>query len=182
MCANVSICNSPPSRLVAKSKHVIQHEGRTCFQSQECKDRRYFSLRSVNQDGAKVQLLEAIDESSVLIVQHWAKKYLPRKYKKSQTDWFGKRGIPWQEQDKNIHADVFAARDHLDVKIAGDIDLGLFFSSISSFTSCLFSSEIFNTKLNRSLKDALYARHGFGSRKNIAQARERRHLENAVAI
>ena len=52
-------------------------------------------LRSVNQDGARVQLLEAIDESSVLIVQDWAMKYLPRKYRESQTDWFGKRGIPW---------------------------------------------------------------------------------------
>ena len=75
-------------------------------------------LRSVNQDGARVQRLEAIDKSSVLIVQGWAKKYLPRKYRESQTDWFGKRGIPWQEENKNIHADVFAARDHLDVKIA----------------------------------------------------------------
>ena len=28
-----------------------------------------YLLRSVNQDGARVQLLEAIDESSVLIVQ-----------------------------------------------------------------------------------------------------------------
>ena len=52
-------------------------------------------LRSVNQDGARVQLLEAIDESSVLIFQDWAIKYLPRKYRESQTDWFGKRGIPW---------------------------------------------------------------------------------------
>ena len=52
-------------------------------------------LRSVNQDGARVQLLEEIDESSVLIVQDWAMKYLPRKYRESQTDWFGKRGIPW---------------------------------------------------------------------------------------
>ena len=52
-------------------------------------------LRSVNQDSARVQLLEAIDESSVLVVQDWAVKYLPRKYRESQTDWFGKRGIPW---------------------------------------------------------------------------------------
>ena len=52
-------------------------------------------LRSVNQDGARVQLLESIDELSVLIVQDWAMKYLPRKYRESQTDWFGKRGIPW---------------------------------------------------------------------------------------
>ena len=39
--------------------------------------------------------MEAIDESSVLVVQDWAMKYLPRKYRESQTDWFGKRGIPW---------------------------------------------------------------------------------------
>ena len=52
-------------------------------------------LRSVNQDGARLQLLEVIDESSALIIQDWAMKYLPRKYRESQTDWFGKRGIPW---------------------------------------------------------------------------------------
>ena len=51
-------------------------------------------LRSVNQDGARVQLLEAIDESSVLVVQDWAMKYLPWKYRESQADRFGNRGIP----------------------------------------------------------------------------------------
>lgn len=52
-------------------------------------------LRSINQDAARVDVLESLDESSVLIVQDWAMKYLPRKYHESQTDWFGKRGIPW---------------------------------------------------------------------------------------
>ena len=52
-------------------------------------------LRSVNQDGARMKLLEAMDGSSALIIQDWAMKYLPRKYRESQTDWFGKRGIPW---------------------------------------------------------------------------------------
>ena len=52
-------------------------------------------LRSINQDAARVDVLESLDESSVLIVQDWAMKYLPRKYRESQTDWFGKRGIPW---------------------------------------------------------------------------------------
>ena len=36
-----------------------------------------------------------LDETSVFLVQDWAMKYLPRKYRESQTDWFGKRGIPW---------------------------------------------------------------------------------------
>ena len=53
------------------------------------------TLRSINQDAARVDVLESLDESSVLIVQDWAMKYLPRKYRESQTDWFGKRGIPW---------------------------------------------------------------------------------------
>ena len=52
-------------------------------------------LRNIHQDVARVDVLETLDESSVLVVQDWAMKYLPRKYRESQTDWFGKRGIPW---------------------------------------------------------------------------------------
>ena len=43
-------------------------------------------LPPVNKDGTRVQPLEVIDESSVLIVQDWAMRYLPQKYRKSQTD------------------------------------------------------------------------------------------------
>ncbi|EDO34673.1 predicted protein [Nematostella vectensis] len=35
-----------------------------------------------------------LDENSILVSPDWAMKYLPRKYRESQTDWFGKRGIP----------------------------------------------------------------------------------------
>lgn len=52
-------------------------------------------LRSINQDAARVDVLQSLDESSVFVVQDWAMKYLPRKYRESQTDWFGKRGISW---------------------------------------------------------------------------------------
>ena len=52
-------------------------------------------LRSVNQDKARLSTLEGLDETSVLLVQDWAMKFLPRKYRESQTDWFGKRGISW---------------------------------------------------------------------------------------
>jgi len=52
-------------------------------------------LRSINQDAARVDVLESLDDSSVLIIQDWAMKYLPQKYHESQTDWFGKLGIPW---------------------------------------------------------------------------------------
>ena len=49
-------------------------------------------LRFINQDSSRIDVLELLDESSVLVVQDWAMKYLPRKYRESQTDWFGKRG------------------------------------------------------------------------------------------
>eukprot|EP00058_Branchiostoma_floridae_P015299 XP_002600787.1 hypothetical protein BRAFLDRAFT_95073 [Branchiostoma floridae] len=52
-------------------------------------------LRSINQDAVWYSLLDSLDESSVLLVQDWAMKFLPRKFRESQTDWFGKRGISW---------------------------------------------------------------------------------------
>lgn len=52
-------------------------------------------LRSVNQDEARLDVLDALDEFSVLLVQDWAMKFLPRKYRESQSDWFGKRGLSW---------------------------------------------------------------------------------------
>ena len=52
-------------------------------------------LRSINQDEARLDVLKSLDTRSVLLVLDWAMKYLPRKYRESQSDWFGKRGISW---------------------------------------------------------------------------------------
>ena len=52
-------------------------------------------LRSVNQDEAKFDVLHILNRDSTLLVMDWAMKYLPRKFRKSQCDWFAKRGIPW---------------------------------------------------------------------------------------
>ena len=52
-------------------------------------------LRCINQDEARFDVIDRLDESSVLLVQDWAMKFLPRKYRESQNDWFGKRGLPW---------------------------------------------------------------------------------------
>ena len=52
-------------------------------------------LRSINQDDARLDVLDSLDETSVLLIEDWAMKFLPRKYRESQTDWFGKRGISW---------------------------------------------------------------------------------------
>ena len=52
-------------------------------------------LRSVNQDQARLDTLDKIDHASVLVILDWAMKFIPRRYRESQTDWFGKRGISW---------------------------------------------------------------------------------------
>ncbi|XP_078367668.1 uncharacterized protein LOC144651598 [Oculina patagonica] len=52
-------------------------------------------LKSVNQDQAKFDVLDILNRSTALLVMDWAMKYLPRKFRESQCDWFAKRGIPW---------------------------------------------------------------------------------------
>ena len=52
-------------------------------------------LRCVNRDEARLEVINALDESSVLPVQDWAMKFLPRKFRESQSDWFAKRGMSW---------------------------------------------------------------------------------------
>ena len=52
-------------------------------------------LRTINQDAARHEILENLDVQAVLVVMDWAMKFLPRKFLESQSDWYGKRGIPW---------------------------------------------------------------------------------------
>lgn len=52
-------------------------------------------LRAINQDAARHEVLENLDAQSVLLTMDWAMKYLPRKFRESQSDWYGKRGISW---------------------------------------------------------------------------------------
>lgn len=46
-------------------------------------------LHTVRQDESRLQILRQLDTDSVLITQDWAMKFLPRKYRESQSDWFG---------------------------------------------------------------------------------------------
>ena len=43
-------------------------------------------LRSVRQDMARTDILDTLDESSLLVTQDWAMKFLPQKYRESQSD------------------------------------------------------------------------------------------------
>ena len=50
-------------------------------------------LRSLNPDQARLDVIDDLGESSVLLVEDWGMKFLPPKYRESQSDWFGKRGL-----------------------------------------------------------------------------------------
>ena len=52
-------------------------------------------LRSQNQDKAKHDIVDGLDNNSVFILCDWAMKFLQVKYREKQTDWFGKRGLNW---------------------------------------------------------------------------------------
>ncbi|CAC5381520.1 unnamed protein product [Mytilus coruscus] len=43
----------------------------------------------------KTSCCELSRENEAFMVADWAMKFLPRKYREGQTDWFGKRGINW---------------------------------------------------------------------------------------
>lgn len=56
---------------------------------------KYHLIRSWTQDNIKYQILNTLDTDSVYLHFDWAMKYLPVKFRESQEDWFGKRGISW---------------------------------------------------------------------------------------
>ena len=51
-------------------------------------------LRCARQDTARTVCLSALDETTVIITQDWAMKFL-LKYRETQSDWYAKRGISW---------------------------------------------------------------------------------------
>ena len=52
-------------------------------------------LRTVHQDISRLDVLQSLNSSSVLIVQDFAMKFMPSRYREAQSDFFGKRGISW---------------------------------------------------------------------------------------
>ena len=62
-------------------------------QSVEC--RKAYLLRSVNQDECRLEILSSLSTSLILLVLDWEMKYFARKYRESQSDWFGKIVKSW---------------------------------------------------------------------------------------
>ena len=75
-------------------------------------------VRSVNQELAKQDALENLDESSALIVMDWAMKYLQVRYREKQSDWYGKRGMSW-----HVSSVVTKDTDNQTVKVTSYVHL-----------------------------------------------------------
>lgn len=52
-------------------------------------------VRGVNQDLARILLLEELKDGECLIIMDWAMKFLPLAFREKQSDWFGQKGVNW---------------------------------------------------------------------------------------
>lgn len=52
-------------------------------------------LRTYNQEAAKYDTFQTLDNESVMLVMDWAMKYLPTRFREKMTDFYGKRGRNW---------------------------------------------------------------------------------------
>ena len=52
-------------------------------------------MRTAHQEAAKSTILNKMAPSQVLIIMDWAMKFLPVRFRETQSEWFGKKGRPW---------------------------------------------------------------------------------------
>ena len=67
-------------------------------------------LKTVVQAKAKSDIINNISNDSVYIIMDWAMKFLPQLYHETQSEFFGKRGIPW-----HVMVSFFKVSDYLEV-------------------------------------------------------------------
>ena len=88
LCSDVTFYSSD-------EKDDLIHDVEMCFNA--IRAWKCHLLRAVHQDKARTDAMESWlkDSSSIFITQDFAMKFLPRRFKEAQVDWFGKRGISW---------------------------------------------------------------------------------------
>ena len=52
-------------------------------------------LRAFHQDQARQDAISQLDKETVLIINDWAMKLLPMKFRETQSQWLAKRGLSW---------------------------------------------------------------------------------------
>ena len=51
--------------------------------------------RAINQERAKSNILDNLEKQQCLIFMDWAMKWLPKRFRETQSERFGKKGISW---------------------------------------------------------------------------------------
>lgn len=70
-------------------------------------------LRAVAQDECRKEMLSNLEAGTGLVVMDWAMKYLPRMYRETQSDWYGRRGLSWHisvlytKVEEEVHTETF---------------------------------------------------------------------------
>ncbi|XP_062603058.1 uncharacterized protein LOC134264790 [Saccostrea cucullata] len=62
---------------------------------EDIKELQKHIVRSKNQELARKNIADSLETNSAMITTDWAMKFLPRRYREGQQDWFAKRGINW---------------------------------------------------------------------------------------
>ncbi|XP_076070558.1 uncharacterized protein LOC143042174 [Mytilus galloprovincialis] len=52
-------------------------------------------IRTCHQEKAKAEIMNTMGPNDILIVLDWAMKFLPRRYREDQSNWFAKRCLSW---------------------------------------------------------------------------------------
>ncbi|CAC5366870.1 unnamed protein product [Mytilus coruscus] len=119
-------------------------------------------IRSRNQGVAKSDLLDSLEESEVVIVLDWAMKYLPRRYREDQSNWYAKRGISWhigvafRRTEGNLQSLTFVhifhsqiSQDSVTTSVILDIveDLNTKYEDISKCTCGLIMQAVTNVQI-----------------------------------
>lgn len=87
--------------LLDKQKEAVDHDQLALFyadlkRNSECiLNWKRHQLRTVQQDLARDYVLDQLDGSNVYIIMDWAMKWVETKYREKQSEWYGKKGLPW---------------------------------------------------------------------------------------
>ena len=78
----------------------------------------YFILRTFQQDQARQDTLDWLDDQTIMVINDWAMKVFPMCFRKRQSQWFAKCGICWHLSavvHKSTHPDcpVVSTSEHL---------------------------------------------------------------------
>lgn len=93
-------------------------------------------VRAINQEKAKIDTLNNLTSEQALIVMDWAMKWLPRSYRETQKEWFGKKGISW-----HVSACITKApQEETEFQVWIDMDVYSFFFSKSCILQSILKS------------------------------------------